>query len=113
MTSMSVYVDISLTAWLTVFVVDLSGFTQSWKGALARWLRVDPDRLKVKPLDCSLCMTWWVTLAVTLAEGRLGLDTACFCGLCALLADVMGSATILVKDVVIAALDAVFKAIRK
>lgn len=110
---MSVYVEILLTAWVVVFVVDLSGFTGSWKAALGRWLHVDPDKLRVKPLDCSLCMTWWVTLAVILVTGRLTLYTACFCGLCALLADVMGSATILVKDVIIAALDAVSKVIRK
>lgn len=108
---MNIYVNILLTAWLVVFVVDLSGFTRSWKGALGRWLKTDPDKLRVRPFDCSLCMTWWATLAVALAEGRLTFATTAFCALCALLADTMGATLTLMKDLILAALDAVYKLI--
>ena len=43
---MNIYVKILLTAWLVVFVVDLSGFTQTWKAALGRWLHVEPGNLR-------------------------------------------------------------------
>lgn len=108
---MGVYVDISLAALVTVFIVDLSGFTRSWKGALGRWLKTDPDKLRVRPFDCSLCMTWWATLIVALAEGSLTFGTTAFCALCALLADTMGATLVLIKDLILAALDAVYKRI--
>ena len=95
---MSVYVDISLAAWLTVFVVDLSGFTQSWKGALARWLRVDPDRLKVKPLDCSLCMTWWCCLGWAALRGSLSLPTVAASALLAFLSGPLGQLMVLINE---------------
>lgn len=110
---MNIYVKILLTAWLVVFVVDLSGFTQSWKNALGRWLHVDAYNLAVKPFDCSLCMTWWVTLLVVLRNGQLSFATTAFCALCALFSDVMATTTIAVKDAILATLDMIYKAIKK
>ena len=110
---MNIYVKIMLTAWLVVFVVDLSGFTQSWKAALGRWLHVDPSNLRCKPFDCSLCMTFWTTLAVTLIAGELSFVTVAFCALCALFADTMATTTTLIKDAILATLDAIYKAINK
>ena len=73
---MSIYAELPLLATVVVFVVDLSGFTASWRGALARFLKVDPGRLRpLRPFDCSLCMTWWTCLAWALARGGLSLLT--------------------------------------
>lgn len=39
---MNVYVEMLLTAAAAVYVVDLSGFTDAWRAALARLLKIHP-----------------------------------------------------------------------
>lgn len=57
---------ILLTA-IVVYIIDISGFTQSWHGLLQRWLKV--SRVQVKPFDCSTCMSFWVVLVYSLCSG--------------------------------------------
>lgn len=102
---MNIYVELLLTTVVVVFVVDLSGFTQTWKNALGRWLHLDPYKIAVKPFDCSLCMTWWTTLAVCLIEGRFTFLTVAYCALLAFIADVVASALRLVKDLAVKLID--------
>ena len=56
---------------VTVFVVDLSGFTESWRSLVSRWMGGRPLR-RLPPFDCSLCMTWWVCVAVSILSGEFG-----------------------------------------
>lgn len=74
---MSIYIELLLVAAIVVFVVDLSGFTDTWRGALQRWLRVKALG-PVKPFDCSLCMTWWTCLAYALATGHFTLPVVAY-----------------------------------
>lgn len=71
---MSIYAELPLVAVVVVFIVDLSGFTDSWRTALARFLRVTAIR-PLRPFDCSLCMTWWCCLAWAAIRGGLSLLT--------------------------------------
>lgn len=63
--------DFFLISVICVFVIDYSGFTQSWKGALGRWLGVRVG--SVKPFDCSLCATWWVCIIYAICTHLLTL----------------------------------------
>lgn len=45
--------------FITVFIVDLSGFIASLRHGLSEYLKVSPDRIRLKPLDCSLCLSFW------------------------------------------------------
>lgn len=47
-------------AVICTFIADISGFPQTVRKILSRWLNVRIDTLK--PLDCSLCLTWWTGL---------------------------------------------------
>lgn len=53
------YIDILLVALITIYIVDLSGFTDSWRSALAGLLKIKNLR-SLKPFDCGQCMTWWI-----------------------------------------------------
>ena len=56
--------EILLIAAIVVFVVDLSGFTESWRRPLSEWLR-SKTGYTIKhfpPFDCSLCLTFWAGL---------------------------------------------------
>ena len=65
---------------VVVFLIDLSGGIDSFKGWLGRWLKVRVGRLK--PFDCSLCMYHWTALVVMLCLGRLSLE--CYAAICLL-----------------------------
>ena len=54
------YINILLLTFIVVFIVDLSGFSDTLTGAVSRWLHV-PVR-ELPPFTCSLCMTFWVGL---------------------------------------------------
>jgi len=79
---------ICLTA-VAVFIIDISGFTDSWKAALGRWLGVKVGR--VRPFDCSTCCTFWACVILLLAEHSLTLPyLAVACLLAGLTAQVAG-----------------------
>lgn len=61
---MSIYISLLLLACVVVYVVDLSGFTQTWLGWLSRFTTRHgyPPVKELRPFSCSLCMTWWICL---------------------------------------------------
>jgi hypothetical protein len=69
---MKTYIDLLLIAAITIYIVDLSGFTESWRAALARWLKAK-ELKALKPFDCGQCMTWWVGIIYSLCVGEFSL----------------------------------------
>lgn len=56
-------IDLICIAVIVVFIIDLSGWTETWTGWLKKWLRLPKDRpLNLKPFTCSLCTTFWTGL---------------------------------------------------
>lgn len=90
--------DIILATFIVVFIVDLSGIVDSIKEAIGRWLKVKVNR--IKPLDCSLCMTFWVGLIVLLAEGEFSFPMVSLVCLCAYLTQPLKGALILLSDAI-------------
>ena len=73
---MNIYLELLLVSAVVFYVVDLSGFTQSWKEGLASLIsggRTNRLRWSGRPFSCSLCMTWWCCLAWALFRGQLNL----------------------------------------
>lgn len=94
---MSIYPQLLLVALVTIYIVDISGFTDSWRSALAKMLHV--SRLRpIKPFDCSLCMTWWVCLAYALATGHLNLVTIAFSALLSHLSNPLAQVLIFIRE---------------
>lgn len=73
---MKIYIDMILLATIVVFVVNLSGWTDTWKGWLAHWLKVKVGR--VRPFDCEVCMVWWSCIILLLVRGELSMLTLAF-----------------------------------
>ena len=86
---MSIYLRLFFVALVVVYIVDLSGFTDSWRGALARWLKV-PALRPLPPFDCGQCMVWWVTTIWALCCGQLNEAMAVYCAALAFSAIVLG-----------------------
>lgn len=77
---MKIYIDLLLIAVITVYVVDLSGFTDSWRLALTRALKAK-DLKPIRPFDCSLCMIWWIGIIFAICTKSLTLPVLCYIAL--------------------------------
>lgn len=73
---MSIYVELLLVAVVTVYIVGLSGWTQTWLGWLSKWAG-GPVR-SLRPFSCSQCMTWWCCLAWCLYRGQFTLPLVAY-----------------------------------
>lgn len=58
---------------ISVIVIDISGFVHSIKAAIGKYLGISPNSFRIKPFDCSFCMTFWVSLIYLLVVGRFTL----------------------------------------
>lgn len=58
---------------ISVIVIDISGFVHSIKAAIGKFLGISPNSFRMKPFDCSFCMTFWVSLIYLLVVGRFTL----------------------------------------
>ena len=58
---------------ICVLVIDISGFVYSIKAAIGKYLGISPNSFRIKPFDCSFCMTFWVSLIYLLVVGRFTL----------------------------------------
>lgn len=94
---MGIYIDLLLVALVTIYIVDISGFTESWRDALARWLKVANLR-PLKPFDCGKCMTWWVCLIYAICVGRISLETVAFSALLSHLSIPIGTGLIFIRE---------------
>lgn len=93
------YINLTLLAAIVVYVVDLSGFTTSWRTALASFLHKSETQLKaLPPFDCSKCAVWWGCLIFTLCSGHISLFGIAFCALLSLLSIPMGQLMIFIRE---------------
>lgn len=58
---------------ISVIVIDISGFVHSIKVAIGKFLGISPNSFRIKPFDCSFCMSFWVSLIYLLVVGRFTL----------------------------------------
>ena len=58
---------------ISVIVIDISGFVHSIKVAIGKYLKISPNSFRMKPFDCSFCMTFWVSMIYLLVAGRFTL----------------------------------------
>ena len=73
---MNIYLQLLLLAAIVVYVVDLSGWTDTWLGWLSRFTTRHgyPPVKHLRPFSCSLCMTWWCGLAWAWLQDALSLQ---------------------------------------
>lgn len=66
--------DLILITAVVTFGIDCTDFVGSIKRALGRWLNRNPERITLKPFDCSLCSSWWCCLLYCVVTHRLTLE---------------------------------------
>lgn len=101
-----IYFDLVLATIVVVYVVDCSGFTLSWRGALARILRVREDQLRpLKPFDCSTCLVWWTGVAVLLVQRQFSFLTLAFVAVLSLLAFPLSQFMLFIREGLLVLID--------
>lgn len=109
---MGVYMEMLMVSVVTVYVVDLSGFTDSWRGALARCLHILPENLRaLRPFDCGQCMSWWMCLAYALCCGEISVGTVAWSALLAFLSTVTGQMLLLIRELLLYMINKIMKRI--
>lgn len=102
----NIYIDLLLVAFITIYIVDISGFTESWRTALARSLKISESAMRpLKPFDCGKCMTWWVCLIYTICTGDISLGTIAFAALLSHLSNPIGEGLIFIREWMIHIID--------
>lgn len=92
-----IYLRLLLVALVTIYIVDISGFTESWRALVARKLHI--SRMKaLPPFDCGKCMSWWVCLIYALCVGQLSIWTIAFSALVSLLSIPLGQTMIFIRE---------------
>lgn len=102
---MSLTLELLMIAAVCVFIVDISGWTQTWKGALARWTHATSAEGRLRPFDCSLCCTWWAGLLWCLCTRQFSLGAVALCALAAALTPVLLAAWNLARTLLVGLLD--------
>ena len=97
--SMKAIVELILVALITIYVVDLSGFTDTWLKFLSAYKGRKITELK--PFSCSLCMVWWVCLTYLVTTSQLTLSLVAFTALLSFLSIPMGQILVLLREVML------------
>ena len=93
---MKAIIDLILVALVTIYIVDLSGFTQTWLSFLSHYKGRKITELK--PFTCSLCMVWWVCLIYAAIVGNLTIPVVALIALLSLLSIPCGQLLILIRE---------------
>ena len=94
---MKTYIDLLLIAAITIYIVDLSGFTESWRSALARILKAK-ELKPMKPLDCGQCMIWWVCIIYAILTGSFSLPVLAYIAALSFLSIPIGQILIFIRE---------------
>ena len=77
---MSIYIELLLLSAIVVYIVDLSGWTDTWLGWLSRFTARFgyPPVKHLRPFSCSKCMVWWCGIAWAWYSGELSILTLAY-----------------------------------
>ena len=105
---------IMLELFIIVFIIDLSGALDSFKHSI--WKRLFKgipykEDWRLKPLDCSLCMTWWIGLIYILITSQFSILMVGYIALLAFMTPIIKDIMILLKDASTKLIDVIYKLI--
>lgn len=66
-------INLILIQWIVVFIVDISGVMDNIKSLIMKILtkgKIDSNNYRLKPIDCSLCSTFWIGLIYLLCTSQ-------------------------------------------
>ena len=114
--NMETILSLLMIATIVVFIVDVSGAVDSLKTAL-KWIltkgRMSDSNYILKPIDCSLCMTFWSCVIFLLVTNHFTLFYVTVSCLIAWFAGIIKNTILLVEDSVTTIIKLIYKLIDK
>lgn len=92
-----IYLDLFELTIIVVIVVDISGFVESIKAFVGKVLGI--NNVKLKPFECSLCMTFWVSLGYLLITNQLSITAIMVALLISVMTPVIQDLIYLIRDI--------------
>ena len=89
---------------IVVIIVDISGFIDSIKNLVGKVLGI--NNVNLKPLDCSFCLNFWVSMAYLLITNELTITAV-------MVTLLLCTITPIIKDAIYLIRDSIGKAINK
>lgn len=96
-------INIFLITIIIVFIIDLSGIVNTikeWLSLLLTKFKIRKTNYSLKPIDCSLCMTFWVNLIYIIWVNQFDLKHLLFICICAFITPIIKNILILLVDVI-------------
>ena len=101
---MNTLLNLFFITLIVCFIVDCSGIMTDIRKLVAKTIykktkiKVDPNELKLKPIGCSLCMTWWVGIIYLLCISEFTIFNLTIVALLALLSSNISGLMFTMKD---------------
>lgn len=106
-----IFLKLLIINLVVILIVDLSGFVQSLKRAVSRLFtkgKFNTDNYRIKPFDCSYCMTFWSLLLYLLLTHELTFITVFYTIVITHFTDVTKQVLLLLKDLSIKLIDTIY-----
>lgn len=107
---MDIYLDLFLLATIIVSIVDISGFIDTVKHWIWRWLHgnkpyVDFD---FRPFECSYCSMNWIGLLYLIIVGELSIVSYAYVLFLCMLTPIIKDIMILIRDICASIIEAIY-----
>lgn len=111
-----ILINLLLISLIVVFIVDISGVVDNLKSGI-KWLltkgKMSGSEYRLKPLDCSLCMIFWICLIYLLIIGKFTLPYIAFTCLLATFSAILKNTILLLEDIINKIIQLIYKLIDK
>ena len=99
---------------ICVLIIDISGFIDSLKYGISKILtkgKIPTADYRIKPIDCSLCMTFWTGLIYIICMGQFSLLLLAYILLLSIMTPILKDFINLIKDICIFVINKIYKLI--
>lgn len=110
-----IYLYILLIAICCVIVVDLTDFVDFIKMKIWNWVFDGNKPYKdflFKPMDCSLCLTFWTSLLYLIITKSLSIPLFTFILFIAFITPILKDTLLLLKDIMLKLIDIIYKILK-
>lgn len=101
--------DIFLLSLIIIYIVDISGFTETLLKFCSKWMGRKVTELK--PFTCSLCSSWWTGILYLLVTGTISLPLIAWTALCSMLTGPAYRILSLIREAILKTIDNIYEKI--
>lgn len=110
-----IYINILLIAVIVVIVIDITDFIDNIKKLISSILtkgKITNSDYQLKPIDCSLCMTFWIGLIYLIIYNQLTLLNVSILLLIAVSTPIINDVIRLLQDIITKIINIIYKKIQ-